>query len=384
MRLFGLLAFYWLFFNFMALANAETVHQDHQPGVYFTILDSATNKILLETGLKTEVGDEFITEDNKLYHISRLAGYLAYADYVREETAHAWREALALPASNDVGGKLISIYHSHTDESYIPSDGTASLRGNGSIMKVGDAFAEKLLSLGYTVNHDKTLHDPHDANAYIRSRRTAVSLLGEQPAALFDIHRDSAPVTGYRLVINNEPYAKIVIVVGRANPYMPTTLDYAKQLKAATDAQYPKLIRGIFFAQGHYNQDINPRNVLIEIGTEGSTLDESQKSAALFAETIPAVLGGPQDPTPGVGSVEAAPPGGAKPALFDGNNVPLHNLLWLVGIVAVSGIAYLYISAGNWRSVWQKLSQFRGLEFTNLCGLRFFRKGKRHPDSDEE
>ncbi|MEM5795430.1 MAG: stage II sporulation protein P [Bacillota bacterium] len=380
----GLLAFYWLFFHFLALANAETIHQDHQPGVYYTIVDSATNNVLLETGLETTVGDEFITEDNKLYHISRLVGYLAYADYVREETAQAWREALALPASNGVGGKLISLYHSHTDESYIPSDGTASIRGNGSIMKVGDAFAEKLRSLGYTVNHDKTSHDPHDANAYIRSRRTAVRLLGAQPAALFDIHRDSAPVTGYRLAVNNELYAKVVIVVGRANPYMPTTLDYAKRLKAATDAQYPQLIRGIFFARGHYNQDINPRNILIEIGTEGLTLDESQKSASLFAESIPAVLGGPQDPTPGVGSAEAAPPGKATPAVFNDNSVPWRNLLWLVGIAAVGGIAYLYISAGSWRSVWQKLSQLRGLEFTNLCGLRFFRKGKRHPDSDKE
>lgn len=382
------LAFVTLLLFFLcsiALANAATVNRDHQSGVYYTIVDSATDQLLLETGLEVRVGDQLISETNRLYQISRLAGYLAYADYIREDMSSALQNPLDLPVTNGGAGKLISLYHSHTDESYIPSDGKASQRGNGSIMKVGDAFAEKLRYLGYTVNHSKALHDPHDANAYIRSRRTAVGLLSEQPAALFDLHRDSAPITGYRLTFNNELYAKIVLVVGRANPYMQTTLNYAKQLKAASDTQYPGLIRGIFFASGHYNQDVNPRNVLIEIGTEGSTLEECQKSASLFADAIPAALGGPQDPTPGIGSTsEAAPPNRPTPGPFSDNGVAWRNLLWLIVITVISSLAYLYISVGSWHGVWRKLSQFGGLEFTNLFGLRVLRKHKRPPDSDEE
>jgi stage II sporulation protein P len=378
-----LLTLVFFFCSATIIASTETIHHDHQQGIFYTILDSATGKILLETGLHVESGDELITEDNKFYHVSRIIEYIAYADYLSDKTYVM--EELAIPSANgSSSGKLIGIYHSHTDEAFTPTDGRSSIRGNGSIIKVGDAFAEKLRYLGYTVDHDLTQHDPHDANAYIRSRRTVAKLLGEQPAALFDIHRDSAPASAYKLTINNESLARIVIVVGRANQYMPTTLAYAKQLKSAADAQYPKLIRGIFFASGHYNQDIDPRNVLIEIGTEGSTLEESQKSAALFAGIMPAVLGGPQESTPGGGNATAIPPEEKSPAVLNTESTAWQNLLLLIGCASAGGIAYLYLSTGSWRRVRQKLAQLRNLEFINLIGLCVRKKNKDQNDSGEE
>jgi stage II sporulation protein P len=234
------------------------------------------------------------------------------------------------------------------------------------------------------VDHNKTLHDPHDANAYIRSRRTVAKLLGSQPIALFDIHRNSAPVAQYKLTSGGEQVAKVVIVVGRANPYLPTTTEYAKQLKAAADAKHPQLVRGIFFANGSYNQDVHPRAVLIEIGTEGSTLAEAQKGATRFADAIPAVLGVSQEPPPGSGpttpkSGEGAPKGGegapksGEGALTFGSGT-LRNILWLVGVTMAGGITYLYISAGSWSAARQKLAQFRNLEFANLLGIRSKKK----------
>ena len=76
------------------------------------------------------------------------------------------------------------------------------MAGKGSIMLVGDAFAKGLTNIGYQVIHDKTLHCPHDANAYQRSRRTFAKLLTNQPTTLFDIHRDSAPLNMYKTTIN--------------------------------------------------------------------------------------------------------------------------------------------------------------------------------------
>lgn len=382
-----LIVLVFIFCSISTMAYTETNNRDHLPGIYYTILDSSTGQILLETGLRVETGDQLITDDNRFYQVSSVVEYTAYADYLYSETYSMTCEEFSIPTANgNSPGKLIGIYHSHTDEAYIPTDGKSSIRGNGSIMKVGEVFAEQLTALGYTVNHDLSLHDPHDANAYIRSRRTATKLLSEQPAALFDIHRNSAPVNQYRLTVNNDQIARIVIVVGRANPYMPTTLGYAKQLKAASDARIPKMIRGIFFARGHYNQDIHPRNILLEIGTEGSTLEEAQKSAVLFAEVIPSVLGGPQDPMPGIGSTtEAAPPGGKSITTGPNiGNIAWGNLLGLIGITSAISIAYLYISTGSWHGVRQKLSQFRNLEFANLFGLRLLRKKKKQKNSDEE
>jgi stage II sporulation protein P len=359
------------------LVCAQESPHEHKAGIYYTLINETTNALLLETGIPVVVDDQFIDEDNKLYQVSRVEGYTAYAHYIRDETHSIDFEGLAIPTANGVDpGRLISLYHSHTDEAYTPTDGKPSIRGDGSIKKVGERFAEKLRAMGYSVNHDITLHDPHDANAYIRSRRTAIKLLGQQPVALFDIHRNSAPAAGYKLTLDGQQVAKAVIVVGRANPLMPTTLDFAKQLKAAADAQHPKLVRGIFFAQGHYNQDLNPRSILVEVGTEGSTLAEAQNGIAMFADAIPAVLGGTQETATDAGTTaQAAPPaGGGGLGLGTGNSTAWRNVIGIAGITVLGGIAYLFLSAGSWKAVRQKLSQFRNLEFANLLGIRPRRK----------
>jgi len=382
-----------LFYSLMTDASyAEVGYIEHHSGAYYTITDSRTGELLLHTGMKVEVGDEWISETNQLFRVNSVNGFTAYASYLHDETVSMFREDQLVAAINSpAAGNLIAVYHSHTDESYTPTDGKSSLRGKGSIMKVGDTFSEQLRSLGYTVNHDKTLHDPHDANAYIRSRRTVAKLLGSQPLALFDVHRNSAPVAGYKLTSAGEQVAKIVIVVGRANPYLPTTTEFAKQLKAASDQKHPQLVRGIFSANGGYNQDVHPRAVLIEIGTEGSTLAEAQKGAAQFAESIPAVLGVSQSPPAGSSTTvpnsgDGVPNSGttapnsettASSSGLDarafGSGI-LRNILWLVGLTTAGGITYLYISAGSWSAVRQKLTQFRNLEFANLFGIRSKKK----------
>lgn len=368
------------------ISYAEPNLPEHHTGIYYTIINAATGEILLETGIKVGVNDELITENNRLFRVHSTDGVMAYANFIRNETSGMPWEAQVIPTAETPAVKTIALYHSHTDEAYTPTDGKPSIRGKGSIMKVGDVFAEKLRSLGYTVEHDKALHDPHDANAYIRSRRTVAKLLNQQPAALFDFHRNSAPVSQYKLTLNGEKVAKMVIVVGRANPYVTTTLDFAKQLKAATDAKYPKLVRGIFMANGDYNQDIHPRAILIEIGTEGSTLQEAQKTAALFADSIPTVLGGPKAPPTGAGTTtpggDTSAPGGKAGATAPGGqgspwqfgSTIWRNILWIVGITITGSVAYLYISAGSWQAARRKLVQFKNIEFANLLGLRSRKK----------
>lgn len=341
---------------------------EHHSGIFYTITDSQTKEVLFHTGIKVEVGDEWLTEENKLFRVHSVDEFTAYATYLRDETLSMRSEdQVAAVANGPAAGGIIAIYHSHTDESYTPTDGKPSIRGKGSIMKVGATFKDALSSLGYNIEHDTTLHDPHDANSYVRSRRTISRLLGKQPIALFDVHRDSAPVTEYKLSSAGEQVARIVLVVGRANPYLPTTTEFAKQLKAASDAKHPKLIRGVFLANGGYNQDIHPRAILVEVGTEGSTLQEAQRGMAQFADAIPAVLG----------STQNAPPA-AAPTNVDSsptpNNGTLRNILWLVGITVFGGLAYLYVSSGSWSAARSKLAQLRDIEFANLLGIKSRKK----------
>lgn len=353
---------------------------------YMTVIDEKGD-VILQTGLEISPGDEYISENNMRFEITAVEGSLAKARYMQNESmAPCEPTAITVQASNTVQQPLIAIYHTHTDECYIPDDGKPTIPGKGSIMQVGNALTDRLNKLGYQTEHDKTLHDPHDANAYQRSRRTFMKLLTHQPAALFDIHRDSAPLDIYQHNTGGQELTKILLVVGRQNQNRNTTLDYAKSIKAAADAKTKGLIRGIFIARGNYNQDLNPRAMLVEIGTQYSTLAAAERSAALFADLIPSFL------PPNAPAAPSKPPANAS---FNGaranpstpdteatssaaspsyRNYAL-DILFILSALAIGIVAYLYLSTGSWQEAKHKLNQFRKYEFTNFLGW-YYKKRK--------
>ncbi|EGO62878.1 stage II sporulation protein P [Acetonema longum] len=350
---------------------------------YFTVVDEAGN-IILETGMEVRVGDQFIDEDDRLFEITTVEDKKAHA--VRQPETGAlelFDDAVPAQASPTPNAPLIAVYHTHTDESYIPTDGTDSQKGRGSIMKVGDAFVARLQELGYRVVHSKTLHDPHDANAYYRSRRTAVKLLNNRPAALFDVHRNSAPLRTYYITIGGKEATKMLLVVGRQNQYRMTTQGFARRVKAAVDAKYKGLIRGIFLAHGNYNQDLSPRALLLEVGTQFNKRAVAERSIQLFADALPSIIPLPppqtasaadsqQPPIPGtVNNNNQPPPGtpsGAAGTAGAGSLDAFYNILAIVGLVVLGAGAFLYLSSGSWGEVKQKLSRLRNVEFTNFLG----------------
>lgn len=341
---------------------------------YITVMDD-TNTVILQTGFTIQTGDQYINEDNKLYEIITVEGTQAKARCINTPESNLSFEQLAKSVQGDVATTqpLIAIYHTHTDESYIPTDGVATKTGQGSIMQVGDVLAQRLEELGYHVVHDTTLHDPHDANAYQRSRRTFMKLLALQPTTLFDIHRDSGPLSMYKTTINGLDAAKILLVVGQQNQNKNTTLEYAKGIKASADAKYQGLIRGIFIAHGNYNQDLNPRSLLIEIGTQSNTLEAAKHSATLFADVVPSFIA--LSPNPTSASSELTMP--SAPSTVINNNpeniAPTsygYDIAFILGSLISSIIAYLYLSTGSWQEAKRKLYHFYKFEFTNFLGSR--------------
>lgn len=338
---------------------------------YMTIVDEQ-GSIVFQTGLTVRPGDEFVNEDNRLYEVTAVEGTLARSRYVRDESQHAVvPEVLPVQGEQADPPPLIGIYHTHTDECYIPTDGVATSKGNGSIIKVGETFATRLKELGYEVDHRKTLHDPHDANAYQRSRRTFAKLLGERPVALFDVHRDSAPLKAYKTSFNGQDAAKILLVVGKQNQNRATTMNYAKSIKAAADNKYKGLIRGIFIAHGNYNQDLNPRAMLLEIGTQYNSRAAADHSITLFADIVPTFLANTG------GNVAQASP------IAGGNGVAAANvpnggtgwdMLYIAGAVIAGAAAFLLLSTGSVKEAKQKLSNFTKREFGDVFRFRKKRK----------
>nr|WP_277998785.1 stage II sporulation protein P [Moorella sulfitireducens] len=305
------------------------------------------------------LNDEFIAADNHRYKVIRIEGNRAICREIGIEQLSLDKSTLSPDATAPVqarGSQVIGVYHSHDDESYVPTQGTESIPGSGGILQVGTSFANRLRSMGLTVIVDQTSHAPHDDAAYRRSRRTATGLLQKGAAAIFDLHRDGVPdPTFYRRTINGQNVTMIRLVVGRENQNMSANLDFAKRLKAAADTRYPGLIRGIFIGAGSYNQDLSPRAMLLEVGTHTNTLAEAEGGVTLFADIVPPVLG------------VAAQPAASRTT---STTADWKGVLFVILAVVLGGGAFLIISTGSWEKAVSRLKQVTSIEWVNLLGWR--------------
>ena len=214
------------------------------------------------------------------------------------EAQPVFASEIAVPAANtksDDSRKLIAMYVTHSDESYVPSDGTQSVNGQGGIYDVARDFRDALQQQGIDVILDESTHLPHDSGAYRRSRQTAERLLQKGPDAIIDIHRDGIPDQNeYACSIDGENASRVRLLVGRANQNSTVNREFAKQIKAVADKQYPGLVKDIFIGKGTYNQDLAPHAILLEFGTHTISKERVLNSTEMMAKVVSNTLYGPQ------------------------------------------------------------------------------------------
>jgi stage II sporulation protein P len=371
-----------LFITLLLLCCAVPVFAaERTDGSYMTIVDENGNNVYI-TGRTIQVGDQCLTENNKRYEVISIEGDIAHAKFIgqvnlsqylpKDTNGIAFLQGLLVPNIAYAQGGKVAIYHTHTDESYVPSDGKESKLGAGGIFQVGEAFAKSLKEKGIEPLLSQAKHDPHDDMAYERSRRTAASLIKQQPDAVFDIHRDAVPPEVYKANIDGQDITKVQLVVGKYGPTGKQIEDYALKIKAAADQKHPGLVKGIFFAKGgDYNQDLHPRSMLLEVGAHTNTKEAAEKGVALFADVVPMVIGQTSQAgggAAGVGTVAAGPSGSTK------------SIGWIVGLLVVGAGAFLILSTGSLKEAGAKLKQFGSTEFANFFG-RIRRSKKNKPDN---
>jgi len=361
------------------LFNKET--PDHLTGVFSTIVDEQGNMLSMMSRT-IFVGDELYTSEGHSYRIRKVQGERAEAVFlgmdpqiVSYSELYAGQVAPVAKSTAEQKKGNIAVYHSHTDESYVPSDGTESIPFGGGIYQVGKAMVDTLRGKRAQVNYDQTPHDPHDNNAYVRSRRTAANLIKGGPAAIFDIHRDGVPDPNYyRAEINGKKVARLRLVVGRENPRMEANMDFAKRMMTAANNMHPKVVKEIFVGKGDYNQDLMHTALLLEAGTHTNSREEAERGISLFSEAVPAVLGitgAPAVPPPVSAAKPAAGAGGAWKAIG-----------WILGLTVAGGVGYLLITSGNWENVKKNLFSF-SRELTSLVPRRAVRKPGKQDDNPD-
>ncbi|SDB06757.1 stage II sporulation protein P [Ruminococcaceae bacterium FB2012] len=205
------------------------------------------------------------------------------------------------------GQPLVLIYHTHTTESYEPSDRDfydASFQSrttdpSKSVVAVGDRICAELEKAGIPYIHDTLLHDYVSYNeAYDSSRTTVKELLAKYPSIkiALDIHRDGLQrEDGTRLSpvaeIAGRDAAQIMIISGCDDgslglPEYIKNFHFACALQQQLESSCPGLTRPILFDYRHYNQDLTTGSLLIEVGSHGNCLEQALYSGELVGRGL--------------------------------------------------------------------------------------------------
>ncbi|MBR4200218.1 MAG: stage II sporulation protein P [Oscillospiraceae bacterium] len=216
------------------------------------------------------------------------------------------------------GTPMVLIYHTHTTESYVsPKTGNydadctfRSTEPDKNMVMVGDAIAEQLAAAGIGVVHARELHDyPVWTGAYANSAVTVQNILAQYPSICIalDIHRDAisdgdtviAPVTE----IDGRQAAQIMIISGcddgtMGMPNYRENFHFACRLQETAETMFPGFTRPILFDYRKYNQELTTGSLLIEVGSQGNTLEEARYAGELvgrsLSETIRLLASPPQ------------------------------------------------------------------------------------------
>ena len=195
----------------------------------------------------------------------------------------------------------ILIVHTHGTESFNPLDRDENI--NNNIVKVGTEMAEVFRKNKINVIHSKTMHDiPRFNSSYRKSLNTINEELKKNPEIniVLDVHRDamiSENGDSYKVVCeyNGEKIAQVMFVVGTdgnglSHPNWKDNLALAIKFQEAMNNKCPDFARPIDLRKERFNQQATKGSLIIEIGTNGNTLNEAIKSGVLAAEVMSEVI----------------------------------------------------------------------------------------------
>ncbi len=309
----------------------------------YTLLDADGNRLTRRAGRMYE-GDEYISGDDKLYRVAFVddAACTATAEYLGPATLdeEAFASFVARAEEKD-DKKLICMYSTHSDESYVPSDGASSLWKNAGIYDVGGALKENLEKRGITVEYSDRTFLPHDADAYNRSRSTVEEYVKQAPDAIIDIHRDGVDADEYETEVDGEDTSMVRLFVGRSNQNAAENKAFAQRLKAAADKAYPGLVKDIFIGRGNYNQELYPQAILLEFGTYEIEKEKAISATDYMAEVIDDVLYGPS----------------AKASTGERDGAAAKGITWAIVLALIGAAIYALAATGRLGDMWKKLGR---------------------------
>ncbi|MGN0979759.1 MAG: stage II sporulation protein P [Candidatus Avoscillospira sp.] len=220
---------------------------------------------------------------------------------------------LARPSALDFtgDGPKILILHTHATEAYTQEPGWEyeasseyrTLDTDRSVVQVGRVLAETLEAHGIEVIHDEALNDyPSYNGSYAAALERIQQWLDQYPGIqmVIDVHRDAvADESGQAVALsateNGESCARLMLVVGTdqgglSHPNWQENLANALKLQSVLAGAYPGLCRSLDLRTERFNQHMTPGSLLVEVGSNGNTLQQAMRSARLLGDGLASMI----------------------------------------------------------------------------------------------
>lgn len=300
-----------LIFNIVAfiyLVNSRDMRQD------ITVLDVVLDTFNIRKISAVEPGEDSLKSSPEDYdgHESinnKVIEHLEeYENLIVVEEGDANLENIPDPInveeiSIDRNKEYILAYHTHTTESFLSDDGKNYNQDTSkNVVAIGETITTVLEANGHKVKHDTTVHDlPSMNQSYSRSANTIIRNMEENSNIKFlmDIHRDGreknspnldAFIEAGRIDIDGVSNATFALVVGPDAPNYDQVLNLSKYIKAVSDVIYPGLCRGIIIKDvGKYNLNFSDHSILLEMGSNWTTIEETHESGKKVGEILSVV-----------------------------------------------------------------------------------------------
>lgn len=295
--------------QFLNEIDWQTIILSNQMPAFTFKVSQAPQEIIKESEKAKEVASvnqSIITENEHTDDVSEVTDTI---------DIHLTKRDIETPVGVEINGdEQVLIYHTHTREAYMQSPGYEYKEPKAepyrcdnfdyTVVHVGDVLAESLKAKGVGVVHNITEHEQQElGTAYVRSLDTIQKLVEEsndQFNLLIDIHRDgytegTEDPDDHVVVIDGKRYAKFFVLIGTGEgqaggfsikPDWETNYQVAQALTTIANQEYPGLAEDVLIKKGRYNQHVTDNMILIEIGSNVTTMDEAERTAELLGEII--------------------------------------------------------------------------------------------------
>ncbi|MBR3883076.1 MAG: stage II sporulation protein P [Clostridia bacterium] len=263
------------------------------------------NKEVTDESILRNVSTKVLKENNKKDTFTHVYKNVK----IKNESKYELTQEMLTPNYLMLNKKDLIIYHTHTCESYTPSEQNSYISSgnfrttdlNFTVAKVGEVLSNNLKEKGINVIHNNTLHDyPAYTGSYTRSLSTINNLLSQNPSCemIIDLHRDalgSSSSYGPCVMIGEEKVAQLMFVIGTDGGGL-THPDWLNNLKVAIAIQekaedlYPGLFKPMIVRNSRYNQHVSNAAFIIEVGATGNTLEECAGSMKYLANVLNEIM----------------------------------------------------------------------------------------------